>query len=85
MIACARGQTRRKLNVGERWMFLVLALVLLLLGSYATLNPRAVKRENADGPYFKTGFARMPLWFFRTIGFVTLGVAVFFGYMVWTH
>ena len=67
-----------KLSVGERWMFLGLAVALLMLGSYAILNPRAVKRENADGPYFRTGFARMPLWLWRVVGVITVGVAGFF-------
>jgi len=66
-------------------MFLVLAVALLMLGSYAILNPRAVKRENADGPHFSTGFARMPLWLWRVVGVITVGLAGFFVYMFLMH
>jgi hypothetical protein len=71
--------------MGDRLGFLFFAVVLLLLGLYAFLNPRKVKRQNADGPYFKSGFANMPVWFFRVGGIVTLGMSAFFAYMFWTH
>jgi hypothetical protein len=71
--------------VSARFPFLFMAIVLFPLGLYALLNPRGAKKQNADGPYFKSGFANMPLWFFRTAGIVTLGMSAFFGYMFWTH
>ena len=49
------------------------------------LNPQGVKRENADGPYFKSGLANLPLWVFRADGIVTLGRSAFFAYTFWTH
>ena len=71
--------------MSDRLGFLLGALVLLILGVYALVNPQGVKRENADGPYFKTGFAGMPIWFFRAMGVLTVGMAAFFVYMFWTH
>jgi uncharacterized protein YjeT (DUF2065 family) len=71
--------------MGDHFGFLFFAVVLLLLGLYSLLNPRGVKKQNADGPYFKSGLANMPLWFFRAIGIVTLGMSAFFAYMFWTH
>ena len=65
--------------------FLIMAIALFPLGLFATINPRAAKRQNADGPYFKSLFANMPLWFFRVVGIVTLGMSAFFAYMFWTH
>ena len=53
--------------------FVLMAVVLLPLGLYALINPHGAKKQNADGPYFKTGFANMPLWFFRAVGIVALG------------
>ena len=69
----------------DRYGFLLMAVVLLPLGLYALINPHGAKKQNADGPYFKSGFANMPLWFFRAGGIVTLGVAAFFAYMFWIH
>jgi hypothetical protein len=69
----------------DRLAFLFLAVVLLPLGLYALINPNGAKKQNADGPYFKTGFANMPLWFFRVGGIVTLGMSAFFTYMFWIH
>jgi hypothetical protein len=57
----------------DRLGFVLMAVVLLPLGLYALINPRGAKRQNADCPYFKTGFAKMPLWFFRAVGIVALG------------
>ncbi len=71
--------------MSDHFGFLFLAVVLLPLGLYAMLNPRGAKRQNADGPYFKSGLANMPVWFFRAIGIVTLGMSAFFAYMFWTH
>ncbi len=63
--------------------FVLMAVVLLPLGLYALINPHGAKKQNADGPYFKTGSANMPLWFFRAVGIVTLGLSAFFGYLFW--
>ena len=63
--------------------FVLMAVVLLPLGLYALINPHGAKKQNADGPYFKTGFANAPLWFFRAIGIVTLVLSAFFGYLFW--
>jgi hypothetical protein len=71
--------------MSDRLGFLLGAPVLLILGVYAVVNPHGVKRENADGPYFKTGLAGMPIWFFRAMGVVTVGMAAFFVYLFWTH
>jgi len=71
--------------MSDRFAFLFMAVVLLPLGLYALLNPRGTKKQNADRPYFKTGLANMPLWFFRAAGIVTLGMSAFFTYMFWTH
>jgi len=71
--------------MSDRFAFLLVAVVLLPLGLYGLLNPRGAKKQNADGPYFKTGLANMPLWFFRAAGIVTLGMSAFFTYMFWTH
>ncbi len=71
--------------MSDHFGFLFLALVLMILGLYALIDPRGAKRENADGPYFKTGLARMPLWLFRAMGAVTVGMAAFFAYMFWNH
>lgn len=71
--------------MSERFAFLFLAVLLLPLGLYALVNPRGAKNQNADGPYFKSGFAGMPLWFFRLGGIVTIGISAFFAYMSWTH
>jgi len=71
--------------VSNRLGFLFGALVLLILGIYALVNPHGVKRENAGGPYFKTGLAGMPIWFFRAVGVVTIGMSAFFVYMFWSH
>jgi uncharacterized protein YjeT (DUF2065 family) len=71
--------------MSDRFAFLLMAVVLLPLGLYAVLNPRGAKKQNADGPYFKSGLANMPLWFFRACGIVTLGMSAFFVYMFCTH
>jgi hypothetical protein len=71
--------------MSDRFAFLFFAVVLLPLGVYALLNPRGAKRQNADGPYFKSGLANMPLWFFRAAGIVTLGMSAFFAYIFWTR
>jgi len=71
--------------MSDRFAFLFFAVVVLLLGLYSLLNPQGVKRENADGPYFKSGLANLPLWVFRAAGIVTLGRSAFFAYMFWTH
>ena len=65
--------------------YLIMAIALFPLGLFATINPRAAKTQNADGPYFKSPFANMPLWFFRAVGIVTLGMSAFFAYLFWTH
>lgn len=72
-------------GVSDRFGLLFLAVALLALGVYATVNPRGAKKQNADGPYFKSGLANMPLWFFRAGGIVTIGMSAFFAYMFWTH
>ena len=69
----------------DRFGFLLIAPVLLPLGLYALINPNGAKKQNADGPYFKTGFANMPLWFFRVVGIVSLGMSAYFAYMFWIH
>ncbi len=71
--------------MSDRFGFFFLAVVLLPLGLYALLNPGGAKKQNADGPYFKSGLANMPLWFFRAGGIVTLGMSAFFAYMFWIH
>jgi hypothetical protein len=71
--------------MGDRFAFLFMAVVLLPLGLYALLNPRGAKKQNADGPDFKSGLANMPLWFFTAGGIVPLGMSAFFAYMFWTH
>ena len=71
--------------MSDRFAFLFEAVALLLLGLYALLNPHGAKRENADGPYFKSGLANMPLWFFRAVGIVSLGMSAFFAYMFWAR
>ena len=65
----------------DRLGFVLMAVVLLPLGLYALINPRGAKKQNADGPYFTTGFANMPLWFSRAGGIVTLGLSAFFAYL----
>jgi hypothetical protein len=69
----------------DRSGFLYMAVVRLPLGLYALLNPRSAKKQNADGPYFKSGFADLPPWSFRAGGIVTLGLAAFFASMFWMH
>ncbi len=71
--------------MSDRFTFLLFAVVLLFLGLYAFLNPRGARKQSADGPYFKSGLANMPLWFFRASGIVTLGMSAFFAWMFWTH
>jgi ATP/ADP translocase len=63
--------------MSDRLMFLLFAIVLFPLGTYALVNPRGAKKWNADGPYFKSGVANMPLWFFRVGGVVTVGMSAF--------
>jgi hypothetical protein len=69
----------------QRLMFLGIALLLLGLGIHAAANPNGARKENADGPDFRTGLAKMPLWFFRLMGLITVGMAGFFAYMFWIH
>ena len=64
--------------------FLFLSVILLPLGGYALFKPDAVKREYADGPYFKT-FGQKPLWVFRSIGVLTIAMSIFFAYIFWTR
>jgi hypothetical protein len=71
--------------VSDRFGFLLFAIVLLPMGVYAALNPRRAKKENADGPYFKTGLAKMPMWFFRAAGISTIAMGGFFAYLFWTR
>ena len=71
--------------MSNRFAFLFLVVVLLPLGLYALLSPRGAKKQNADGPYFKSGLANMPLWLFRAFGVVTLGMSALFVYMFWSH
>ena len=72
-------------SMANRFGFVLIAAVLLPLGLYALINPRGTKKQNADGPYFKTGFANMPIWFFKVVGIVTLGMAAFFAYLFFIH
>ncbi len=71
--------------MSDRYVFLFFAIVLLPLGLYPIFNPRGTKLHNADGPYFRSGLANMPVWFFRVLGIVTMAMSAFFGYMFWTH
>jgi hypothetical protein len=69
----------------DRYVFFFMAVVLFPLGLYALINPFGAKKQNADGPYFKSGLANMPLWFFRAGGILTLGMSAFFAHMFWVH
>ena len=69
----------------DRLVFLLFSVVLFPLGMYALVNPRGAKKWNADGPYFKSGVANMPLWFFRVGGVVSVGMSAFFAYMFLTR
>ena len=71
--------------MSDRFGFLFLGVALFILGMYAISRPDAVKKELADGPYFMTGLGSLPVWVFRGLGVVTLGMAGFFFHMFWTH
>ena len=71
--------------MSERYLFLLMAIVLFSLGLYAVVNPAGAKRANPDGPYVKSAWANMPLWFFRAGGIVTVGMSGLFAYLFWTH
>ena len=76
-----------------------MAVVLFLLGFYVVVNPYRAKKEQAgfesyakmfwgkrfDVRYVEFGLAKMPPWFFRAIGIVTVAMSGFFAYMFWTH
>ena len=66
--------------------FLLLFVVLLALGLYAAINPKAVKGENADVPgFYRTGFSWMPIWAFRLVGLATVGLSGLFLYLFLSH
>jgi hypothetical protein len=72
--------------MSDRFAFLFLAIVFFVMGSFALVNPQAVKKENADVPGFhKTGFAMMPIWAFRLVGAAIVGLSSFFLYVFATH
>jgi hypothetical protein len=65
--------------------FLFLFVVMFLFGLYAVINPKAVKKENADVPGFpKTGFSWVPAWGWRMMG-IALAASGFFLHLFRTH
>jgi hypothetical protein len=65
--------------MSDRFAFLVFAIALFPMGIYAAINSKAAKKGNAGVPGFpKTGFAKMPVWFFRLVGIATVGMSGFF-------
>jgi hypothetical protein len=72
--------------MSDHTSFLFLFVVMFLFGLYAVINPKAVKKENADVPGFpKTGFSWMPAWGWRLMGIVVLAASGFFLYLFLTH
>jgi hypothetical protein len=65
--------------MGDRYRFLFVFVIMFLFGLYSAINPKAVKKENADVPGFpKTGFSWMPAWGWRLMGIAFLAVSGFF-------
>jgi hypothetical protein len=72
--------------MSDRYGFLILFVVMLLFGLYSVINPKAVKKENADVPGFpRTGFSWVPAWSWRLMGIALLAVSGFFLYLFLTH
>jgi hypothetical protein len=48
--------------MSDRTGFLFVFVVMLFFGLYSVINPKAIKKENADVPGFpKTGFSWKPM------------------------
>jgi hypothetical protein len=66
--------------------FLFIFVIMFLSGLYSVINPKAVKKENADVPGFpKTGFSWMPVWGWRLMGIALLAVSGFSLYLFLTQ
>jgi hypothetical protein len=72
--------------MSDRAGFLFVFVIMFLSGLYSVINPKAVKKENADVPGFpKTGFSWMPVWGWRLMGIAFLAVSGLFLYLFLTH
>jgi hypothetical protein len=74
------------MQMSDRAAFLFVFVIMFLSGLYSVINPKAVKKENADVPGFpKTGFSWMPAWGWRLMGIAFLAVSGLFLYLFLTH
>ena len=74
------------MQTSDRYGFLFVFVIMFLSGLYSAINPKAVKKENADVPGFpKTGFSWIPVWGWRLLGFTFLAVSGVFLYLFLSH
>jgi len=64
------------MQMNNRAAFLFVSSVMLLFGLYFIINPKTVKKENADVSGFpETGFSWMPAWGWRLFGIFLLAIS----------
>jgi hypothetical protein len=74
------------MKMNDRAEFLFVFVVMLVFGLYGVINPKAVKKVNADVPGFpKSGFSWMPVWGWRLFGIALLAVSGLCLYLFLTH
>ena len=74
------------MQISAHYGFLFIFVIMFFSGLYSLINPKAVKKENADVPGIpKTGFSWMPVWAWRLMGIALLAVSGFFLYLFLAH